>query len=84
MGIPLEQALADVESAGRDAREVTRDADLGADVEVDGIELQRVGGRVWVRFDHGAAALGTQAWRRMRQVFLRLLVGDRPPMAAGV
>jgi putative peptide zinc metalloprotease protein len=55
-----------------------------ADVEVEGIELQRVGGRVWVRFDHGAAALGTQAWRRMRQVFLRLLVGDRPPMAAGV
>ncbi|HOA93280.1 MAG TPA: PqqD family peptide modification chaperone [Quisquiliibacterium sp.] len=55
-----------------------------ADLEVEGILLERVGGRVWVRFDHGAAPLGTQAWRRLRQVFLRLLSGDRPALAVGV
>ena len=55
-----------------------------ADPEVEGILLERVGGRVWVRFDHGAAPLGTQAWRRLRQVFLRLLSGDRPALAVGV
>ena len=33
--------------------------------------LQRVGGRVWVRFDHGAQPLAVQAYRRLRQLFLR-------------
>jgi putative peptide zinc metalloprotease protein len=33
--------------------------------------LERIGGRVWVRFDHGSQTLATQAWRRMRQLFLQ-------------
>ena len=33
--------------------------------------LQRVGGRAWVRFDHGAEPLAGQFYRRMRQLFLQ-------------
>ncbi len=33
--------------------------------------LRRVGGRAWVRFDHGAQPLAVQAWRRLRQMFLQ-------------
>jgi putative peptide zinc metalloprotease protein len=33
--------------------------------------LDRVGSRVWIRFDHGLASLGEQSYRRMRQVFLQ-------------
>jgi len=33
--------------------------------------LERVGGRVWVRFDHGAAPLAQQSYRRTRQLFLQ-------------
>ena len=33
--------------------------------------LERVGGRVWVRFDHGAQPLAVQAYRRLRQLFLQ-------------
>lgn len=33
--------------------------------------LERVGGRVWVRFDHGRQPLTIQAWRRGRQLFLQ-------------
>ena len=33
--------------------------------------LQRVGGRAWVRFEHGSAPLAAQAWRRAGQLFLK-------------
>ena len=33
--------------------------------------LERVGGRVWVRFDHGTEPLAMQSWRRLRQLFLQ-------------
>jgi putative peptide zinc metalloprotease protein len=41
------------------------------DVRVTGTPLQRVGGRVWVRFDHGARPLGVQWQRRLLQLFLK-------------
>ena len=33
--------------------------------------LERVGGRVWVRFDHGLAPLAKQSYRRLHQLFLQ-------------
>jgi putative peptide zinc metalloprotease protein len=33
--------------------------------------VQRVGGRAWVRFDHGAEPLAGQGYRRLRQIFLQ-------------
>jgi putative peptide zinc metalloprotease protein len=33
--------------------------------------LRRVGGRVWVRFDHGDQPMAVQAYRRLRQLFLK-------------
>jgi len=33
--------------------------------------LQRIGGRAWVRFDHGGEALASQCYRRLRQLFLQ-------------
>ncbi len=33
--------------------------------------VPRIGGRVYVRFDHGSEPLAQQAYRRMRQLFLR-------------
>ena len=33
--------------------------------------LKRVGGRAWVRFDHGSQPLAVQAYRRLRQLFLQ-------------
>jgi putative peptide zinc metalloprotease protein len=33
--------------------------------------LQRIGGRAWVRFDHGDAPLARQWYRRLCQLFLQ-------------
>ena len=41
------------------------------DIFLRGRELERVGGRAWVRFDHGAQPLAVQAYRRGRQLFLQ-------------
>ena len=41
------------------------------DLHLPGRELQRIGGRVWVRFDHGVAPLAAQWYRRARQLFLQ-------------
>lgn len=41
------------------------------DLELPTHVLQRVGGRAWVRFDHGAAPLASQWYRRLRQLFLQ-------------
>jgi putative peptide zinc metalloprotease protein len=41
------------------------------DVRVTDTPLQRVGGRVWVRFDHGASPLAIQWQRRLLQLFLK-------------
>ena len=35
------------------------------------IAVQRLGSRVYVRFDHGNEPLGRQWYRRVRQLFLR-------------
>jgi putative peptide zinc metalloprotease protein len=41
------------------------------DLELPGTLLTRVGGRAWVRFDHGAEPLAQQWYRRGRQLFLQ-------------
>ncbi len=41
------------------------------DIAVPGRAIDRVGGRVWVRFDHGAQPLAVQLYRRLRQLFLQ-------------
>lgn len=41
------------------------------DLAVAGDVPERLGGRVWVRFDHGREPLAMQWWRRMRQLFLQ-------------
>jgi putative peptide zinc metalloprotease protein len=41
------------------------------DLQLDGRTLERVGGRVWVRFDHGSRPLVMQWHRRLQQLFLK-------------
>ncbi|HTL93271.1 MAG TPA: efflux RND transporter periplasmic adaptor subunit, partial [Steroidobacteraceae bacterium] len=41
------------------------------DLKVPDTALKRAGGRVWVRFDHGAEPLAGQWYRRLRQLFLQ-------------
>jgi len=41
------------------------------DVFVNGRLLDRVGGRAWVRFDHGFEPLAFQLYRRAAQLFLK-------------
>jgi putative peptide zinc metalloprotease protein len=41
------------------------------DLKLDGRVLERVGGRVWVRFDHGSRPLVMQWHRRLQQLFLK-------------
>jgi putative peptide zinc metalloprotease protein len=41
------------------------------DLTLVGHALERVGGRAWVRFDHGSQPLAFQAYRRATQLFLR-------------
>ncbi len=41
------------------------------DLTLIGKPLSRVGGRAWVRFDHGMQPLAMQLWRRASQLFLR-------------
>ncbi len=41
------------------------------DLTLVGNHLDRVGGRAWVRFDHGHEPLAMQAWRHASQLFLR-------------
>jgi putative peptide zinc metalloprotease protein len=47
------------------------------DVRLDDEPLRRIGGRAWVRFDHGSQPLLTQWTRGLRQVFLKHLGNDR-------
>ena len=42
-----------------------------AEVRIDARPASRVGGRAWVRFDHGFAPLAVQAARRAQQLFLK-------------
>jgi putative peptide zinc metalloprotease protein len=46
------------------------------DVELDQEPLRRIGGRAWVRFDHGSQPLAIQWVRGLRQVFLKHLGND--------
>lgn len=41
------------------------------DLKLAGAMLQRVGGRAWVRFDHGFEPLAMQGFRRASQLFLK-------------
>jgi len=41
------------------------------DLTLDGRNLERVGGRAWVRFDHGFEPLAAQGYRRASQLFLK-------------
>ncbi len=41
------------------------------DLTLPGRTLDRVGGRAWVRFDHGSEPLAVQAYRRAAQLFLQ-------------
>lgn len=41
------------------------------DLTVKGAPLERVGGRAWVRFDHGFEPLAGQVFRRASQLFLK-------------
>lgn len=41
------------------------------DLKLPDTNLQRAGGRVWIRFDHGAEPLAGQWYRRFRQLFLQ-------------
>jgi len=41
------------------------------DLRLSSRTLERVGGRVWLRFDHGARPLAFQWQRRMQQLFLK-------------
>ncbi len=41
------------------------------DVRLAARQLERVGSRVWVRFDHGARPIGVQLQRRVHQLFLK-------------
>ena len=41
------------------------------DLTLTGRTLERVGGRAWVRFDHGSEPLAMQAYRRAAQLFLQ-------------
>jgi putative peptide zinc metalloprotease protein len=48
-----------------------RDPVFLIDMTVPGLPEERIGNRVWVRFDLGYAPLATQVLRRVRQLFLR-------------
>lgn len=41
------------------------------DLTIRNLPVQRAGGRVWIRFDHGAEPLAYQFYRRSRQLFLQ-------------
>jgi putative peptide zinc metalloprotease protein len=41
------------------------------DLQLSSMTLQRVGGRAWMRFDHGARPLAFQWHRRLQQLFLQ-------------
>ncbi|MGZ5143564.1 MAG: PqqD family peptide modification chaperone [Burkholderiales bacterium] len=49
----------------------TREPVVVLDVKLPGTELERVGGRAWVRFDHGAQPLASRWYRQLRQVLLQ-------------
>ncbi len=47
------------------------------DVQLQDLPLLRLGGRAWVRFDHGSQPLALQWTRSIKQVFLKHLANDR-------
>lgn len=49
----------------------TREAVVLLDFKVPARELERIGGKVWVRFDHGAQPLAQRWYRQARQVLLQ-------------
>ncbi|HEV7820031.1 MAG TPA: efflux RND transporter periplasmic adaptor subunit, partial [Burkholderiales bacterium] len=49
----------------------TREPVVLVDVSIAASNLQRVGGRAWVRFDHGPEPLASRWYRQLRQVLLQ-------------
>ncbi|HEY0338991.1 MAG TPA: site-2 protease family protein [Burkholderiales bacterium] len=49
----------------------TRDPVVLVDVSISASNLQRIGERAWVRFDHGSEPLASRCYRQLRQVFLQ-------------
>jgi putative peptide zinc metalloprotease protein len=49
----------------------TREPVVLVDVSIAASDLQRVGGRAWVRFDHGTEPLASRWYRQLRQVLLQ-------------
>jgi putative peptide zinc metalloprotease protein len=45
------------------------------DLGLPATAIERIGGRAWVRFDHGSESLSQQAWRRLSQAFLQHIDG---------
>jgi putative peptide zinc metalloprotease protein len=41
------------------------------DLTLTSMNLKRIGGRAWVRFDHGLEPLAGRWYRRLRQVLLQ-------------
>ncbi|HQN65391.1 MAG TPA: efflux RND transporter periplasmic adaptor subunit [Methylophilus sp.] len=41
------------------------------DLKLDGSTMERVGGRAWVRFDHGFMPLGLQLYKHAMQLFIK-------------
>lgn len=41
------------------------------DLKIPDMPVQRAGGRVWIRFDHGVEPLANQYYRHLRQLFLQ-------------
>lgn len=56
------------DKSGRSSMESVFEIELSLPAEA---RTDFIGGRVYVRFDHGYEALGFQAWRFLRQLFLR-------------
>ncbi len=58
------------DDTGRRAAQPFHVAEIATDLPFDALA---VGGRVWVRFDHGRAPLAPRIWRVIRQTFLTRL-----------
>ncbi len=59
------------ESQPDDETLLTREPVVWLDVRLDDVRRDRIGGRAWIRFEHGGATLLERALRSTRQLFLQ-------------
>lgn len=52
------------------------------DLDVKGTKLQRIGSRVWIRFEHQPEPLSVQLTRRIRQIFVKQLAAHSTDLPA--